>query len=99
MSSAISPVSFNFNDFACALVAGDEWQPARGRIKARPEIGIDKIDAAGVVLDANLACPRSRNSHILKGQNLRPAVFVYAYCRNHEPLLLWVCASCNLMLF
>ncbi len=75
------------DDLAGSLVSGDEGQADRRRIHAHAEIGVDEIDAAGVLLDADLALPRRRQFDLFVGQNLGPARLMHAYCRNHFPLL------------
>jgi hypothetical protein len=55
----------------------------RRLVHALAEINIGEIDAAGMLLDANLAGARSRNVDLFVGQNLGSAEFVHAYRRNH----------------
>ena len=49
------------DDFARPLIAGDERQPDRRGIHAAAEIGVDEIDAAGVVFDLDLTGTRRRH--------------------------------------
>ncbi len=66
-----------------ALIAGDERHADGGRIHAHAEIGVDEIDAAGVLLELDLARARRADLDILEGQNFRTAGFVYAHCCDH----------------
>ena len=54
---------------------------------AGAEIGVDEIDADGVLLHPDLARPGSGNGDILVSQNLRAAHFVHAHHSNHFSLL------------
>src|SRR5262249_44353715 len=74
-------------DLAGGFIAGDERQAARCRIEADAEVHVDEIDAAGVLLDAQLARSRSGNVDLFVGQNLGPADLVHAYRSNHRSLL------------
>ena len=69
--------------FAGRLIAGDERQADRGRIHAHAKIGVDEIDAAGVLLDPDLALARRADFDLFVGQNLGAAGLMNAYCSNH----------------
>src|SRR5262249_48918254 len=65
------------------LVAGYEWQPDRRWIHAAAEIGVDKIDPAGVVPDLDLAGTWRRHRNVLVGQHVRTARLVYSHRCDH----------------
>ena len=46
-----------------------------------------KLSAAGVLLDPDLPRAGRRDLDVLVGQDLGPAVFVYAHCCDHDDLL------------
>ena len=48
-----------------------------------PEIGVDEIDAAGVLLDADLALSGCANLDVFKSEDLGTASFMNPDCRNH----------------
>lgn len=51
-------------DLACTLLAGDEGH-ARRRKRAASQVGIDEVNADGVVPHHNLACIRLADNDIL----------------------------------
>jgi hypothetical protein len=66
-----------------AFVTGDEGHADRRGIHADAEIRVDEIDAAGILLDLDLALPRRRDFNIVQCQNVGTAMFVYAHCCDH----------------
>ena len=85
------------HDLAGPLVAADERQRLRGRrrIEPRPEIGVDIIDASGMLLDPDLARPRRWHVDFLIREHFRPAVLMNPHRCDHDSLPLdlpcWVC--------
>ena len=77
----------DLHDLAGGFIAGDERQAARRRVEAHAEVHVDEIDAAGVLLDADLAGARRRHVDLFISQNLGPTDLVHAYRSNHCPLL------------
>jgi len=74
----------DLDDLSGRLIAGDERQ--RGRVEAAAQIGVDIVDAAGVLLDADVLRSRRRNGDILEGQDLRSADLVYSNRCDHGAL-------------
>ena len=77
----------DLHDLAGGFIAGDERQATRRRVEAHAEVHVDEIDAAGVLLDADLAGARRRHVDLFIGQNLGPTDLVHAYRSNHCSLL------------
>src|SRR5262249_60411450 len=73
---------------AGAFVSAKKGQSPRRRIETRTEIGVDEIEAAGMVLHPHLARPGRRHLNVLVGQHLGAAILVYPHRRDHGSLLL-----------
>ena len=73
----------NRHDLAGAFVARNEWHADRRRIHAHAEIGIDEIDAAGMLLDLDLALAWRGDLDIFVGEDFGTTGFVNAHCRDH----------------
>ena len=72
---------------AGAFIAGDERHADRRRIHAHAEIRVDEIDAAGVLLDLDLARAGRGDLDLLVGQDFGTAGLVNPDCRDHVSLL------------
>src|ERR1700680_3879783 len=77
------------DDFAGALVTGDERQADGGWVHAHAEISVDEIDAAGMIPDLDLPGAGLRHGNILVSQDLRAPHLVYSHCCDH------CCHSCS----
>src|SRR5205085_2739258 len=66
---------------AGALIAGDEGQ--RRGVHAGADVGVDVVDAARVLFDAQLTGPRRADLDVFVGQDFWPAGLVHPNCCNH----------------